>query len=433
MKISQIILCSLCFYFLAFQFLHAAPPAGDVIGWGDDIAGQATGVPSYPFVNGKVVMTDTPFATGAVVSASHIVSNVVAVSAGSYHSLLLGSDGTVIGLGDNFFGEAVGFTNELPYRANGKVRIGGAVLSNVVSIATGRTFSLALKRDGTVVAWGQQARIEDIPKLEPEDYTGLKGNMPQIDPKTGLLVQPQKAEEKHVIRVGTLSDGTVATRLDDQDPVPLSNVVAIVAAPYTEWVLKSDGTVEGWSGLPSSPDGGRLVSVANLSNVVAIAAGRGDYNTPVALKRDGTLAVFGRETTDKGTAPPAGLSNVVAVAAGSSYTLALTRDGMVTGWGYDRLGQATGVPTMNAPNISPARQVRIDGQTLSNIVAITAGQGFSMAVKNDGTVIAWGRLANGAYPATIPAGLSNIVAIAEGEDFCLAVTTNRAVAEKFRH
>jgi alpha-tubulin suppressor-like RCC1 family protein len=90
------------------------------------------------------------------------------------------------------------------------------------------------------------------------------------------------------------------------------------------------------------------------------------------------------------------------------------------------------VPTTNAPYISAGSQVSIGGQTLSNIVAITAGRGFSMALKSDGTVIAWGRMVNDLYHATVPAGLSNVVAIAEGENFCLAITTNRAVSEKFR-
>jgi hypothetical protein len=33
----------------------------------------------------------------------------------------------------------------------------------------------------------------------------------------------------------------------------------------------------------------------------------------------------------------------------------------------------------------------------------------------------------------VPEGLSNVVAVAAGNDFFLAITTNRAVAEKFRH
>ncbi len=41
-------------------------------------------------------------------------------------------------------------------------------------------------------------------------------------------------------------------------------------------------------------------------------------------------------------------------------------------------------------------------------------------------------LVNDLYPATVPAGLSNVVAISAGESFCLAMTTNGEVAEHFR-
>jgi alpha-tubulin suppressor-like RCC1 family protein len=135
------------------------------------------------------------------------------------------------------------------------------------------------------------------------------------------------------------------------------------------------------------------------------------------------------------TAPPEGLSNVVALAAGAAHSLALRRDGTVVGWGWNKVGEATGTPTTNSPNgldFISAGHVHLGGQVLSNVVSIAAGTGYSLALKNDGTVVAWGRMVNDLYPATVPAGLSNVVAIAAGENFCLAITTNRAVADRFR-
>jgi len=66
------------------------------------------------------------------------LTKVVAIAAGSQHSLALKSDGTVVGWGDNSNGAA---TPPLG-------------LSGVVRIAAGESFSLALKSDGTVVGWG---------------------------------------------------------------------------------------------------------------------------------------------------------------------------------------------------------------------------------------------------------------------------------------
>ena len=225
----------------------------------------------------------------------------------------------------------------------------------------------------------------------------------------------------------------------------LSNVVAISAA--NSLALKSDGTVVGW-------ESGRAVPVG-LSNIVAVSGG-------LAIKRDGTVVAWGRGLHEMNTVPvglsnvvavvgslenlalkqdgtvvewygnshmdhsaPAGLSNVVSIASGLTHHLALRSDGTIFGWG-SRV--ASGVPSTTSYS---SGVVKLGGHVLSNVVAIAAGGNNSMALKSDGTVVAWGE--NGFHQTDVPAGLSNVVSIAVGNNFCLAITTNRAVAEKFRH
>ena len=67
------------------------------------------------------------------------LTNAVAIAAGDYHSLAVRSDGTVAAWGDDAFGET-----DVP-----------AGLSNVIAVAATAGHSLALKSDGTVVAWGR--------------------------------------------------------------------------------------------------------------------------------------------------------------------------------------------------------------------------------------------------------------------------------------
>ena len=69
---------------------------------------------------------------------------------------------------------------------------------------------------------------------------------------------------------------------------------------------------------------------------------------------------------------PSGLSGVVAISAGESHNLALKNDGTVVAWGNNDQGQST-VPS-----------------GLSGVVAISAGSYHSLALKNDGTVVTWG-------------------------------------------
>jgi alpha-tubulin suppressor-like RCC1 family protein len=253
---------------------------------------------------------------------------------------------------------------------NGVVKINGQILSNIVSIATGNGFSIGLKRDGTVIEWSE--------------------NSATIGP---------------------------------------SNVIAIAAAGFTSLALKEDGTVVEWgSGISEEVQN----QVPGITNAVAVAIGESSQGErAIALKKDGTVTHWGEETTYKDATPPAGLSNVVAIAAGQGHSLALKNDGTVIGWGFNDVGQATGSSTTNDPNI-PTGQVMIGGQVLSDVASIAANHRYSLALKKDGTVVGWGRMVNGLYPATVPAGLSNVVAIAAGNNFCLAITTNSAVAEKFQ-
>jgi alpha-tubulin suppressor-like RCC1 family protein len=349
---------------------------GYVVGWGDNTSGEATGVPLLTFSNG--VISGGGSSTGTVVIANQVLSDATAIIASRYSSLALKRDGTVVGWGENGMGQAIGELTPSPGKANGVVRINNQILSNVVSIAGGNGFGMGLHKDGTVVSWGEKAY-----------------------------------------------------------PVKLSNVVAISAGSFSEaYAVMSNGTVVSWNGEKAYSTYGQITSYPNLSNVVAVAIGEATHGPrAVALKRDSTVALF-REDNHiyKIETPPEGLSNVVALAVGSNHTLALKRDGTVVGWGLNAHGEATGTPNLNPTNSFTSGMATIDGKVLKNVVSIAANTGYSMALKSDGTVVAWGHIHNDyRTPVTVPAGLSNVVAIAAGQFYSLAITTNVAVAERFRH
>lgn len=211
------------------------------------------------------------------------VTNVVALSAGYDHGLARRSDGSVVGVGDNYWGQsdvpaglrpAAGMSTAASYslvvKSNGTVAAWGWLygvgapppgLSNVVAIAAGAMHALALREDGTVVGWGDNIFGE--------------------------------------INV----------------PVGLSNVVAISAGGPNSLALKSDGTVLGWG----DNDYGERSVPAGLSNVISIASGW-FYN--LALKSDGTVVGWGK--SDQGQAmPPSQLTNVVAIGGGFDRSVAL--------------------------------------------------------------------------------------------------------------
>lgn len=365
MKVIQIVIV---FQVLVlFSHVNATTlPGGWVVSWG---YGEITTGATHTFgLTRSLLATD-----------GQVLSNAVAISTDGAHILALKSDGTVVPCGGNLWGEEV-------------VPEG---LSNVIAILAGGGNNLALKSDGKVVAWGRK------------------------------------------------NDGTHL-------PQDLTNVVALGG---TDFVLKGDGRPFAWGQNNYSRDHQMFIP-AGLSNVVALCKNYGDG---VALRSDGTVAEWsfnGQIGVDRRPLEETngeaiswverlvdfhvieGLSNVTSVAAGRGHGLALKRNGTVFGWGFNNAGQATGIQTTNSPldwgpyaNDSGSSQglVTIDGNIVTNVVAIAAGDSMSMALKSDGTVVTWGFIPFNAQK--VPDGLSNVVAIADG---CLAITTNSAVADRFR-
>jgi hypothetical protein len=237
-----------------------------------------------------------------------------------------------------------------------------------------------------------------------------------------------------IVDVQRADMGFYSVRLTNDHGELISREAGLSLEPLVGWGRQ--GTEYGQARVP---DG--------LTDVKAIAAGR---SHSLALRFDGTVVGWGRDDGYYGyTSVPPGLSNVVAVAAGNGQSLALRSDGSVVGWGNDSSGQST--PPADLTNAiaiaaggSFSLALRSDatviawgnnflGQTnvptdLSNVVAVAAGNGQSLALRSDGTVVAWGAFSvTGIYPAVVPEGLSNVVAIAAGADHALALLADRTV------
>jgi alpha-tubulin suppressor-like RCC1 family protein len=191
----------------------------------------------------------------------------------------------------------------------------------------------------------------------------------------------------------------------------VSNVVAIAAGGDYDCALalQSNGTVVRLLTGSPMPNG--------LSNITAIAVSEGRDLPDLALRHDGTVVLLTEGVGQSEMRPPPGLSNVVGIAAGYTHYLALKRDGTVFGWGGNANGEVTGTASQWAAGLAAP-----GGTILSNVVAIAASQGFSVALKREGTVVAWGQNARG--QTDVPAGLSGVVSIAVGWQHCLAITTN---------
>jgi alpha-tubulin suppressor-like RCC1 family protein len=82
------------------------------------------------------------------------------------------------------------------------------------------------------------------------------------------------------------------------------------------------------------------------------------------------------------------------ISCGRYYTVVVTRDGKVVGWGSNEMGQCD----------APAG--------LDHVVAVSAGDSHTAALTQDGKVVCWGR--NGNSQCAVPNDLSNVIAISCG-------------------
>ena len=173
------------------------------------------------------------------------------------------------------------------------------------------------------------------------------------------------------------------------------------------------------------------VAVKGLKGVRSIAAGGGFY---LALLDNGTVKAWGENgngqlgdgrTNERSTFPVTvnGLSGVVAVAAGNEFSLALLSDGTVMAWGHNSDGQLGTATPYGAKVDVP---VAVGG--LNGVAAVAAGTDDAYALLKDGTVMALGGSGYGALgdgseetgeTGEVPvavSGLSEVKAISAGEN-----------------
>ena len=358
---------------------------GTVWAWGNNYYGQL----------GDSTSTDRP--TPVQVHGANdngYLTNVIAIAAGSNHSLALKSDGTVWTWGYNNYGQlgdnssGLGANKLTPVQVHGFNNSG--YLYGVTAIDAGENHSLALKSDGTVWAWGYNTYGQlgngysgaGTNKSTPVQVVGTGGigttltGITAIDAGQNFSVALRN--DGYVFTWGENGYGQLGNNslLNNNVPVvvmltamiPLYEIKAISAGGYFALAIRNDGTVWGWGG----GGNGQL----------------GDGNTttrnPMAVQVRG------------GATGNTYLTGITAISTGALHSLALRNDGTVWAWGYNASGQL-GDGTSGTDRSTPV-QVRggATGSTnLMGITAISAGFWYSAAIRNDGTVWAWGHNSSG--------------------------------------
>jgi len=290
---------------------------------------------------------------------------VAAISAGgNAFTVAVKTDGSVWVWGNNY-GYALGDGTEDSSETPVQVRVdsgaqdnrGTPFLSGVTQVAAGWVGTIALKSDGTVWLWGGR---DDYGRLTPW-HTGAT----RIAGLNRIVDIP--ANEANWIALdadgrvwtwgdnfwGQLGDGTTEDRSNPVMVEALTDVVAISANEQFSAAVTANGAVWTWgdrniSGGPArSPITQESLTprrVEGISGVVGIAAGSENLSAYlVMLKGDGSVWVLGsvyggavlEGNSNRATRPVqiTGISDVQAIAAAGGRTVALKGDGSVWVWG----------------------------------------------------------------------------------------------------
>jgi len=270
-------------------------------------------------------------------------------------------------------------------------------------ISAGTNFTLGLKADGTLWAWGKN----DVGQL------GLGNNTNKTTPTQ--------------IGIGT-------------------NWVFVSAGYSTSFAIKSDGTLWGWGSNEYSKLGDGTTTnkttptqIGTATNWVSVDS----KNHVVAIKSDGTLWAWGFNSTGQmgnGTSSndvyvttPVQVgtdTNWLAANAGGSGTFALKTNGTLWACGYNNNGQL-GLGHYADKKVLTQIGIDTDWQKFST------GNDHTLATKTNGTLWAWGmndkgQVGNGTFIPVNSGGVispvqigtdTNWASVSAGTTHCLAIKT----------
>jgi len=336
---------------------------GSLWAWGANGSGQL----GQLAVAGSALLVDNaphPVPVQVLLAATPTDNDWSALAAGGAHSLALKSDGSLWAWGDNASGQ-IGVGS-----ASGPVAPARIASGHVwAALAAGSLHSLALTRGGSLFAWG--------------------------DNTSGQLGFGNAASQNSPLEI-TAPDG-------------VDNLIGISAGAFHSLALKANGGFVAF-GANVSGQFGNASFTGSLVPALVGSAGLGWVESEpgnqftVARRSNGTLWSWGDNTNGQ-----LGLGNLTvqlnpvlvdtrdnwgAQAAGFSHVAALKADGTLWSWGDNSSGQlGDGSQT---PSLFPKQISGTDPSSLPNDwAALAAGDLHTLALKGDGTLWSWGDNSSG--------------------------------------
>ena len=237
---------------------------------------------------------------------------------------------------------------------------------------------------------------------------------------------------------GALGDGTFTAR---HNPVHvMENVSAVSAGFVYTMAIRSDHSLWTWGTNLFGQFGNGTTSnqlyptpIRVMENVAAVYALRNAGPHTMAIRTDGSLWAWGSNSHGQlgdGTIidrlrPVHVMENVAAISTGGalgSFTMAIRTDGSLWAWGSNSIGELG-----DGSRIDRHRPVHIK----DNILAVSAGSSHTMAIGTDGSLWTWGnnwdgQLGDGTTtPRVNPVRImENVAAVSAGTGHAVAIRTD---------
>lgn len=356
-------------------------------------------------------------------------ADVVSIWGGARGTIILKSDGTVWTWGANFNGKlGIGDTNivrsSVPVEVHGPGNAG--FFNQVKAIMGGEIHNVALKSDGTVWTWGWNGLGQLGDGTTNNASIPIQAGLTAVPPLASVI----KLGGRPYFTLAVKSDGTiwawgmntfgqmgnstassfanVPGMVSNSAPGgPINNPLQVTCGYQFGAALATNGTVWTWGSgthgeLGNNTTGSSYLpaQVPGLTNITAISCG---WFHILALKADGTVWTWGNNSNGElgdGTASNRSnavqvlnISNIVSVSGGDSHSSALSADGTVWKWGRNDVGELGNGTTnpIGAANPLPAKILTDKfGTGFSNVVMLSARDYHNIAVKADGSVWMWG-------------------------------------------
>ena len=294
------------------------------------------------------------------------------------------NDATLSNECDSYIVEYENQTDPQPSLARAKIIAGG-----------GYGWGIAIQPDGTLTGWGEN--INNVLNL-PTELTDGSRRVVKVDAWGWHAMA--LTEDGELFAWGKNEYGQCNI------PAGLGTCIDFSAGGEHSLAVREDGTVWAWG----RPDYNATNVPSDLSGVVEIQAGNVHQ---IYLLEDGTIGGFGQNYNGQCNVPSS-VQPPLDFDATESWSMAISDNGAPSVWGFNT-GSYGGIDGCNTCIPSEA----------TNIIDMATGHYFAMALTASGEVIAWGD--NDSGQCSPPADLDEVVMIHANQDTAFAVHPDGSV------